>query len=116
MKNKRKRFKFAKPISKKASIIIPNLNGQKYLGECIDSLLSLDFPRDSYEILVVDNASSDDSKEFIRSYYPDVTLIEASYNLGFGGGCNLGMRYSQGEYLILLECKESFRQFSHTFI
>jgi len=89
-------------ISKKVSIVIPNYNGQKYLGECIDSLYRIDFPREQYEIIVVDNASSDNSREFILSTYPDVLLMQAERNLGFAGGCNLGIKNSRGEYIVLL--------------
>jgi GT2 family glycosyltransferase len=89
-------------VSKKVSIIIPNYNGQKYLGECVDSLLHLDFPRESYEIIVVDNASSDNSGEFISTMYPDLRLIIAERNLGFASGCNLGIKNSFGEYIVLL--------------
>ncbi|MBU4352837.1 MAG: glycosyltransferase, partial [Nanoarchaeota archaeon] len=89
-------------VSKKVSIVIPNYNGQKYLGECIDSLYHLDFPSEQYEIIVVDNASFDNSREFILSTYPDVVLIQPERNLGFAGGCNLGIKNSRGEYIVLL--------------
>ena len=89
-------------VSKKVSIIIPNYNGKKYLGACIDSLHQLNFPRENYEIIVVDNASSDNSCEFILSRYPAVKLIKAEKNLGFARGCNLGIKNSLGEYIVLL--------------
>lgn len=98
----RPEIRFLNGMSRKVSIIIPNYNGQKYLGECIDSLLHLNFPRESYEIIVVDNSSSDNSSEFILSMYPDVILIEAGKNLGFASGCNLGIKKSRGEYIVLL--------------
>jgi GT2 family glycosyltransferase len=89
-------------VSKKVSIIIPNYNGQNFLGDCIDSIHQIDFERKNYEIIVVDNASSDTSCEFILSVYPDVILIPAERNLGFAGGCNLGIKNSSGEYIVLL--------------
>lgn len=89
-------------VSRKVSIIIPNFNGKKYLADCIDSLYRLDFPREDYEIIVVDNASSDGSGEFVSSTYPDVLLITAKRNLGFASGCNLGIKNSSAEYIILL--------------
>jgi GT2 family glycosyltransferase len=89
-------------VSKKVSVIIPNYNGQKYLGICIDSLHQLHFPREDYEIIVVDNASADNSCEFILSTYPDVLLIRAEKNLGFASGCNLGIKNSLGKYIVLL--------------
>ena len=95
-------IRFLNRVSKKASIVIPNLNGQKYLRDCIDSLYCIDFPRQDYEIIIVDNASADNSCEFIRSTYPDVILIQAEQNLGFAGGCNLGIKNASGGYIVLL--------------
>jgi O-antigen biosynthesis protein len=94
--------RFLNKVSMKVSIVIPNYNGQKYLGECIDSLYRIDFLTEQYEIIVVDNASSDNSREFVLSMYPDVVLIRAEKNLGFSGGCNLGIKNSRGEYIVLL--------------
>jgi len=89
-------------VSKKVSVVIPNYNGKRYLGECIESLYRMDFRRDDYEIIVIDNASLDGSKEFVLANYPSVRLIQAGRNLGFAGGCNLGIRHSNGEYVVLL--------------
>jgi O-antigen biosynthesis protein len=98
----RPEIKFLNQVTKKVSIIIPNYNGQKYLGDCIDSLHHLDFPREEYEIIVVDNASSDNSVDFVCSMHPDVVLIQAQENLGFASGCNLGIKNSSGGYIVLL--------------
>jgi GT2 family glycosyltransferase len=99
---KQPEIRLLKRVSKKASIVIPNYNGQKYLRDCIDSLYCIDFPRENYEIIVVDNASSDSSCELILSMYPDVMLIKAERNLGFASGCNLGIKNSSGECIVLL--------------
>ena len=72
------------------------------MGKNISVLCHLDFPRENYEIIVVDNASSDNSCEFILSRYPEVVLIKAGKNLGFAGGCNLGIKNSSGECIVLL--------------
>jgi GT2 family glycosyltransferase len=95
-------LRFLNKASKRVSIVIPNFNGQKYLGDCIDSLYRIDFPREDYEIIIVDNASTDHSRAFICSTYPDVILIKAEKNLGFASGCNLGIRNASGEYIVLL--------------
>jgi GT2 family glycosyltransferase/glycosyltransferase involved in cell wall biosynthesis len=97
-----RRHWFLNDVTKKVSVVIPNYNGRRYLGECLDSLYAIDFPRDAYEVIVVDNASSDSSREFIASQYPSVILVQAERNLGFAGACNLGMRHSRGEYIVLL--------------
>jgi GT2 family glycosyltransferase len=95
-------IKLLNRVSKKVSIVIPNYNGQKYLEDCLDSLHCIDFLRDDYEILVVDNASTDTSREFLQFAYPDVILIQSKQNLGFAKGCNLGIKKSSGEYIVLL--------------
>ncbi len=82
------------------SIIIVNYNGKKYLEECINSIL--DGTYKNFEIIVVDNNSSDGSPELVKSKFPTVTLIKEKYNHGFTGGNNIGFEYSRGEYVILL--------------
>lgn len=85
------------------SIIVLNWNGKHHLKECLDSLLSLDYPK--YKVVVVDNASEDGSVDFLKSHYPDIYLIRNEKNLGFAEGNNVGIRFalSQGaEYVVLL--------------
>mgnify|MGYP006433319323 CR=1 FL=1 len=82
------------------SIIIVNYNGKKFLDECLASIeKNILFP---HEVIIVDNASSDDSVEYLKSAYPKVTLIESDSNLGFTGGNNLGASYATSKYLLLL--------------
>lgn len=83
------------------SIVIVNYNGQRYLQDCFDSIY-LQLKGVSFEIIVVDNDSKDDSCNFIKSNYPDVRLFETGINLGFGRGNNLGVSYAQGDFILLL--------------
>ena len=80
------------------SIIIPHLKGKKNLSECIQSIDK----KISYEIIVVDNNSLDDSVNYIRKEFPEVNIIKSKYNRGYAGGCNLGAKYAKGEYLLFL--------------
>jgi len=84
----------------KVSIIIPVWNGRKYLKACLDALLAQDSP--DFQVIAVDNASSDDSADFVAEEYPQVHLIRNERNLGFAGGCNVGLRAAQGDVLVLL--------------
>ncbi len=70
--------------------IIVNWNGWRDTLACLQSLMAQDYPH--LKVLVVDNASSDDSVSRIREAYPQVTLMESGANLGFSGGCNVGIR------------------------
>lgn len=82
------------------SIVILNLNGMKHLSPCIDSIHNQDFT--DYEIIIVDNASTDTSVTFLEENYPDVLLVRNATNRGFAGGCNDGAEIASGEYLFFL--------------
>lgn len=82
------------------SVIIVNWNGLKWLADCLDSLL-LQSHR-NFEIILIDNASTDDSVDFVSTFYPDVTIVETSRNLGFAGGNNLGIQRARGDFVFLL--------------
>lgn len=83
------------------SIVIPNFNGKELLTDCIDSLHQIDYPHDKYEIILVDNASSDGSMEFVRERYPDVRIVRLDSNHGFVA-VNKGIEIAQGEYIVAL--------------
>lgn len=74
----------------KVAIIIINWNGKRDTSECLRSLERLEYP--NYKIIVVDNASTDGSQEFLRKNFQGITLIENGRNLGFGGGFNVGIK------------------------
>jgi GT2 family glycosyltransferase len=83
------------------SIVIVNYNTREDVLRCLEALH--DHPAAiSHEILVVDNASRDGSVEAIGSRWPDVRVVQAGANLGFGRANNLGIRQSGGDLLLLL--------------
>jgi GT2 family glycosyltransferase/glycosyltransferase involved in cell wall biosynthesis len=84
------------------SIVIVNYRGADDTIACIAGLSDLDWPTDKLEVIVVDNASGDDSVARIRTAAPHVTLIAAKKNTGFAGGCNRGAAAAAGVYLAFL--------------
>lgn len=72
------------------SIILLNWHGWRDTIACLDSLARLDYQ--NYHVLVVDNGSTDDSVARIRTAHPDIPVLETGRNLGFSGGCNVGIR------------------------
>lgn len=83
--------------------IVLNWNGWRDTIDCLRSLGQLDYP--NYRILVVDNASTNDSVQQIKSAFPNIELIETDTNLGFAGGNNIGIRYAisrSAKYIWLL--------------
>ena len=81
-------------------IVIPNYNGREMLQICLDSLAAQSY--ENFEVIVVDNGSSDGSVELIHQRYPDVQLIELDQNLGFSAAVNHGIEQSTGEWVLLL--------------
>ncbi len=84
----------------RVSVIIPHWNGIDILSECISSLINT--KHDSYEIIVVDNASTDGSQSWVKNTYPQIKLIENDKNYGYAGGCNVGALEAEGNYLVFL--------------
>jgi len=83
----------------RVSILLVNFNGAKLLPQCLDSLPPL--PDGNYEVILVDNGSTDESLEVLRRY-PWVRVIRSDRNLGFAGGNNLGLPLCSGEFVLLL--------------
>jgi GT2 family glycosyltransferase/glycosyltransferase involved in cell wall biosynthesis len=84
------------------SVVLVNFRGTDDTIEAIGNLGSIDWPMDKLEIIVVENASGDDSAARIRAAAPHVKLIISATNDGFAGGCNKGVTASSGEYVALL--------------
>jgi len=83
-----------------ASIIIPHLNGKQHLDDCLGSLRAQTFS--DFEVILVDNGSTDGSQGYVQSLYPEVRLLELSSNLGFTGACNAGYAAARGDIIFLL--------------
>lgn len=75
----------------KLSVVVPNWNGEQELAACLDSLLAQSLKA---EVIVVENGSTDGSKELLYGQYPSVTVIPLPFNTGFAGGVNAGLRYA----------------------
>ena len=80
------------------SVVVLNYNGRRYLNGCLASLAAQTF-RD-FEVIVVDNASTDGSVEHLKANFPWVRLVLNRENLGFAGGTNSGIRAAQGEHVL----------------
>jgi len=79
-------------------LLIACYNGRRCLGDCLQSLLESRDPDIQTRIIVVDNASSDGSADFISQQFPAVELLRLKANLGFTGGINAGWEYARGKF------------------
>lgn len=84
----------------KACVIIPTWNGKELLRICLLSLRRQTFK--SFEVLVLDNGSTDGTGEYVRKNFGEFRLIPLDKNLGFSAAVNTGINQSKGEYVILL--------------
>ncbi len=95
----------------KVSIIIAHHNGEDLLRRCLDTLFAQTF--EDFEVLLVDNGSTDESVNMVRSRFPErMSILENDSNLGFAEANNQGMAAAKGELVLLLnndtECSPSF--------
>lgn len=84
------------------SIIIVNYKTEELTSNCIDSVIKSNTKGFEYEIIVVDNASKDESIEAIEKQFPEVKIIKNHENLGFSKANNIGIEASKGDYILLL--------------
>ena len=82
------------------SVVMVNYNGERYLGDCLQSLSDQTF-RD-FDVIVVDNGSTDDSLDLIRKDFPWVKVIPLNKNMGFARGNNIGFEASSSKYIVTL--------------
>ena len=82
------------------TIVIPNYNGKHFMEPCLDSHARQTYT--NFHILVVDNASSDGSREYMQDHYPDIEYIQLDKNYGFSKAVNVGIQASKTPFVILL--------------
>ena len=85
----------------KLSIVILCWNDRTVIGDCLRSIFE-GTHRTSFEVIVSDNGSTDQSVEFIRKEFPQVRVLENRVNLRFAKGNNVGIQASEGEYVLIL--------------
>ena len=82
------------------AVVILNYNGEKYLEKFLPALLKTSYK--NLEIIVADNASTDDSLSFLKKNYPQLQVIRMSKNYGFAGGYNQCLKHVEADYYVLL--------------
>jgi GT2 family glycosyltransferase len=85
----------------KLTIIIPSYNAHEWIQGCLDSI-ALHHPSSDYEIIVVDDRSSDDTVAIVRGMFPDVQLFANEQNVGFGRTVNVGLKAARGAHILVL--------------
>src|SRR3989338_9361116 len=83
------------------SVVTITYNGISLLKDCLKSVYAMDYPRDRFEVVVVDNDSSDGTVEFVRRKYPTAKIVQNKANLGYVG-MNNAMPVCRGKYIYVI--------------
>jgi len=90
----------------KISVIVTNYNYGHYLGRCLRSLLSQSISRTHYEIIVVDDASTDSSRLIYDSFENEIKSIKNEKNVGLAQASNIGIRSALGRYFVRVDADD----------
>lgn len=107
LNNRGRMFDYPKGKLEHVSIIIPCFNAEKSIGNTIESVLNFDYPKDMIEIIIVDDRSTDNSVEVVRSYQKSFKNINLIVNKRNSGGAaeptNIGIKNSNYEYIAVVD-------------
>jgi GT2 family glycosyltransferase len=84
------------------SVIVPTYNGLRFIDTCLGAVLRQTYPRELTEVILVDDASTDDSASYVEQNYPEVKVVQLERNVGLAIGCNAGASIACGELLVML--------------
>src|SRR5579883_2649918 len=87
--------------NQKISVVIPTYNSAHTLKESIKTLKHQTLP--PFEIIVINNASTDDTEKMVKKHFPDVRLVTLPTNTGVTGGRNKGLEVSKGDYVLFFD-------------
>src|ERR1700748_19061 len=87
-------------MTPRIAIVILNFNGRKYLEQFLPFVMATTYP--GVEVIIADNASTDDSVPFLREHYPFLRIISLDYNRGVAGGYNAALKQVDSDYYVLL--------------
>lgn len=88
------------------SVIITAFNEEKFIHRCLRSIFNQTLDPSFYEVIVVDDASSDDTRSILKQWGDDINLICNDFNLGLPASINKGISVSRGEYVIRLDADD----------
>ena len=102
------------------SVIIPTFNREKYIGRCIRSLVSQSLDVDKFEIIIIDDGSTDDTKKILNAFKEDIKILKNDKNLGLPASLNKGIKGSRGKYIVRVDSDDyvnrDFLKILHLFV
>lgn len=87
----------------KISVIIPIFNQEKFLGRCLRSLISQTIERNFFEIITINDGSTDKTETILRSFEDEIIIINKKKNFGLSAALNTGIKKSKGKYIVRVD-------------
>ena len=88
------------------SIIIPVYNGEKFIQRAIRSVVDQNFPRKQFEIIVVDDGSTDNTLDIIQPFKDTIRIMRHEKNMGLATSRNTGIKAARGQYVVNLDADD----------
>ena len=85
------------------SVIVPVFNQEQYIGRCIRSLLSLNYPREDFEIILINDGSTDNTMTVINSFKDELRILENPAQTGLPAALNKGIKEAKGRHIIRVD-------------
>ena len=85
------------------SVILPIFNRENYIARCLRSLIYQSFPRGSYEIIVINDGSTDNTSDILNAFNDEIIILNHKYNRGLPNALNKGIRASKGKYIVRVD-------------
>lgn len=102
------------------SVIVPVFNREEYIGRCLRSLLSQSFGKKNFEIIVVNDGSTDSTEKILNAFKEDIKIIKNEKNLGLPAALNKGIKNSKGKYIVRVDSDDyvnsEFLKILHLFV
>ncbi len=101
-----------KKYANELAVITVNHNTRDVLDDCLASIFNADHPKGGFQVIVVDNSSSDGSAEMVAKKYPQAIIVKNSENLGFAKANNIGVEAADAKYLLFLNDDTIVKRYS----
>ena len=88
------------------SVIIAAKNAELYIGRCIRSLINQSLDNDSYEIILINDGSTDMTDEALKQFMGDIIYIKNKVNIGLPGSLNKGIKKARGQYIVRVDADD----------
>jgi len=92
--------------SHQVSVIISVHNQEKYVGRCIRSLLKQTFPVDDYELIVINDGSTDNSEDVLKPFTGDIRYFDNGKQLGLPASLNIGLKNARGQFIVRVDADD----------